>query len=66
MIQSMSSQFSLLRVECPPGYELQSAPDICVCEDRVEVLTCDPNMQFVLLDVSACNLWQENFITITT
>ncbi len=63
MIQSKSSQFSLLRVECPPGYELQSA--ICVCEDRVEVLTCDPNMQFVLLDVSACNLWQENLTLYT-
>ena len=46
-------QFTLVHLECPPGFKLSSDSDsVCECEDRVEVLTCDPDMEFVLLDVS--------------
>ena len=41
-----------MHIECPPGYRLDDS-QVCLCEQRVEVLGCDDiNMEFVLLDVS--------------
>jgi len=50
--QQVTGTFTLRHIDCPPGFRLSEDRYQCECEERVEVLACDPAMEFVLLDVS--------------
>jgi len=51
-VTEVTGTFTLYHIDCPPGFRLSEDRYQCECEERVEVLACDPAMEFVLLDVS--------------
>ena len=43
----------MFHMECLPGFQLDKKSRVCECAvNRTEVLFCDPEMKFVLLQVS--------------
>ena len=61
IFQPSTAEFTVFHMECLPGFRLdETLPprNVCKCAvDIREVLSCDPDMRFVLLKVSASKIF---------